>query len=129
MPHVLNRPSSYSQQRDTVRKAAREANLIIINKAMIEPLGINRRDEQNLLTYHSFLFYISKLLYVTVILYFLHSFSFSPRGRFVFLYNACAQPLLCSLNLLFGGVVVSKSFPILSDSIKQLDYEFEISMR
>ena len=36
------------------------------------------------LTYHSFLFYISKLLYVTVILYFLYSFSFSPRRRFVF---------------------------------------------
>ena len=31
----------------------------------------------------SFLFYISKLLYVTVISNFLHSFSFSPR-RFVF---------------------------------------------
>ena len=34
--------------------------------------------------YHSFLFYISKLLYVTVILYFVHSFSFSPSRRFVF---------------------------------------------
>ena len=43
------------------------------------------------LTYHSFLFYISKLLDATVIFYsllfifyFLYSFSFSPRGRFVF---------------------------------------------
>ena len=36
------------------------------------------------LTYHGFLFYISKLLCVTVILYFLHSFSFIPRRRFVF---------------------------------------------
>ena len=36
------------------------------------------------LTYHSFFFYISKLLDVTVILYFLYSFSFSPRKRFVF---------------------------------------------
>ena len=36
------------------------------------------------LTYHSFLFYISKLLDVTVILYFLYSFSFKPRRRFVF---------------------------------------------
>ena len=36
------------------------------------------------LTYHSFWFYISKLLYVTFILYFLYSFSFSPRRRFVF---------------------------------------------
>ena len=57
--------------RDSVRKA-REAHLIY--KTMtLEPLGINRRDEQNelfFLTYHSFLFYISKLLYVTVILYF-----------------------------------------------------------
>ena len=35
-------------------------------------------------SYRSFLFYISKLLYVTVILYFVHSFSFSPRGRFIF---------------------------------------------
>ena len=36
------------------------------------------------LTYHSSLFYISKLFFVTVILYFLHSFSFSPCRRFVF---------------------------------------------
>ena len=36
------------------------------------------------LTYHSFVFYISKVLNVTVISYFLHSFSFSPRRRFVF---------------------------------------------
>ena len=35
------------------------------------------------LTYHSSLFYISKLLYVTVSLYFLHSFSFSPLRRLV----------------------------------------------
>ena len=36
------------------------------------------------LTYHSLLFCISKVLNVTVISYFLHSFSFSPRRRFVF---------------------------------------------
>ena len=33
---------------------------------------------------YNFLFYISKALYVNVILYFVHSFSFSPRGRFIF---------------------------------------------
>ena len=36
------------------------------------------------LTYHSFLFYISKLSDATVIFYILYSFSFSPRRRFVF---------------------------------------------
>ena len=50
----------------------------------LEPLDINRRVEQNWLLFNPFLFYISKLLCVTVILYFLHSFSLSPRRRFVF---------------------------------------------
>ena len=48
--------------------------------------SVNSYEQNKLffLTYHSFLFYISKLLDVTVILYFLHSFSFSSRRRFVF---------------------------------------------
>ena len=52
------------------------------------------------LTYHSFAFYISKFLYV--ILYFLHSFSFSPRRRFVFETKISGKYLvLVLISLLF----------------------------
>ena len=54
------------------------------------------------LTHHSFAFYILKLLYVTVILHFLHSFSFSPRGRFVFQIKISGKYLvLVLISLLF----------------------------
>ena len=58
------------------------------------------------LTYHSFLFYISKLLNVTTILYFLHSFSFSPRRRFVFqteIAGKCIVLVLISLLFYFSS--------------------------
>ena len=52
--------------------------------AVWESMDAMNKISYSLITCHSFLFYISKLLYVTVILYFLHSFSFSPRRRSVF---------------------------------------------
>ena len=52
------------------------------------------------LTCHSFVFYISKFLYV--ILYFLHSFSFSLRRRFVFQTEISGKYLvLVLISLLF----------------------------
>ena len=82
-----------------------------------EPLGINAIDAMNkisyCLTYHSFLFYISKLLYVTVILY---SFSFSPRRRFVFQTEISGKYIVfvlfhcCFISFLLFAVRISLPF-------------------
>ena len=54
----------------------------------LELLGINRCDEQNQLLFDLsqllILYFKALIIYVTVILYFWHSFSFSPCRRFVF---------------------------------------------
>ena len=84
--HLLLTPLELiHSKRDSVRKA-REAHLI--NKAMtLEPLGINRRDEQNLLLFinlSELLILYFKALICNGHFVFLYSFSFSSRRRFVF---------------------------------------------
>ena len=66
------------------------------------------------LTYHSFLFYISKLLDITVILYFLYSFSFSPRRRFVFQTEISDIIYRICFNLIHGCFI---SFPLFAVGI------------